>query len=148
MKHVRAKIPHEPQKDCALDAVCGAVLVEVKVDGPKSEQKTIHERELLVDETWQSDCAACRKPLLRHIADRVQNGSDLTTVCGAEPIAPTVAAGMASDCDDCRTVLGVALVRDKKWSGETYGVRPEAAFEPEPMADADEICASARANRL
>lgn len=143
MKHVRAKIPHEPQKDCTLDAVCGAVLVEVKTDGAM-----VHERDLLVDEAWQSDCAACRKPLLRHIrADHAKNGRSIKTACGAEPVAPTVVAAMASDCDDCRTAAGVALVRDKSWSGESYGVRPEPAFESEPRADADEICASARANR-
>lgn len=125
-------------------AICGAELIEVKTE-VKGVMRFVHESELLVDKAQDSDCAACRQPLLRHIAKH--STSSVETVCGAPAIAPSVHAAMASDCDDCRTAVGVALVRDKAWSGESYGVRPEAVFESEPMAEADEICASARANR-
>ena len=135
MKHVRSKTPHEPQPDCPLCAACGAVLQTIKIDMPGKGFVEKHERELLVDAAHESDCAACRAPLLRHIA--VSPFALCESLCGAPPIAPMVDAALSSDCNACRTARMVM------GTGE-LPPRAEPEWTPQPRPDAEEIIAAKR----
>lgn len=144
VKHIKLNAAEEPAGVIGeLTAICRAQLKEIEIE-VKGKKQLVHERDLLVEKTYESDCAKCRAPLLIHIRSRI----DGWPACGDKSMMPKmVDAAMASDCDDCRTAVGVALVRDKSWNGEVYGVRPEPDWVQQPMTNADEICASARANR-
>jgi hypothetical protein len=54
----------------------------------------------------------------RHIRD-----SKRRAACGAIDVSLVIAA-MESDCDACRTAVGVGGVNDKLWNGKTLGVSP------------------------
>ncbi len=102
-------------------------------------------KECVVDlESLGVDMRAVTEMLREHVAD--EHG---LPVCGAVDfeVDLLVTAALASDCDACRVKIGVALVGDKGWNGQTIGVHPEPEYTPEPMKNADEICASARRNR-
>lgn len=91
---------------------------------------------------------------MKHIKVILSHPRDERHFFGAKCKAPLqpddqlVDAALASDCDECRTATGVALTNDKTWIGEKIGVRPEPSYTPEPMPNGEEICASAKANRL
>jgi hypothetical protein len=92
-----------------------------------------------------SEMAAVSDLLREHITNEIG-----LPVCGEVDFETDllVTAALASDCDKCRLLRGVALVGDKAGSMQTaIGVRPEAEFEPQPMENADQICESARKNR-
>ncbi len=67
------------------------------------------------------------------------------TQLGPEDSLTTTA--LASDCDACRTKLGIANTNDKTWSGAKIGVHPVPEWEAQPMADADALIESAMKNR-
>ncbi len=101
-------------------------------------------KECLAIEDLRMEMHAVIDLLCEHVAN--EHG---LPVCGAKKfeIDLLVTAALASDCDECRVKIGVALVGDKNWDGKVIGQRSEPVYEPEPMKNADEICASARKNR-
>lgn len=123
------------------EAACGAALVEVKLDTSKG-LVVKHERELLVDAAWKSDCEACRAPVLKHMGVPVpSNRTKMQSACGQRNKQPYVRVARESDCNNCRAALLIAPVQEKN-----MGLH-NPKWEPQPMENADEICASARANR-
>ena len=102
-------------------------------------------RRTIFDETTDVDVLALAElaPELRNVIEalleHVDDG-DGRPVCGAPDFEPDllVDAALASDCARCRTVR---MIDDEK------GQRPVLTWTPEPMADAEEIIASARRNR-
>lgn len=55
------------------------------------------------------------------------------------PINEFVEAALESDCDSCRTKVGVGRVNDSTWEGKKLGVKEHSKWEPQPMADAAQI---------
>ncbi len=102
-------------------------------------------KECLAIEDLRMEMHAVIDLLCEHVAN--EHG---LPVCGAKKfdVDLLVKAALASDCDECRVKIGVALMGDK--TGPTQnavGQRSEPEYKPEPMENADEICASARKNR-
>ena len=50
-----------------------------------------------------------------------------------------VTAALQSDCDDCRTALGVGRIGEKLWSGAVIGVSPELAYDPDPYPNIEPL---------
>lgn len=62
------------------------------------------------------------------------------TVCGAElqPGDELVEAALASDCNECRSAIGILVQHDKDCSGKEVGVKPEPKYEEKPpLVDVD-----------
>lgn len=145
MKHIRLEpTDSDLAEGVPAQAACGADLVEVKLDTSKG-LIVKHERELLVDEAWKSDCEACRAPVLKHMRVEIQHpqkkGKKITSACGARNKQPLVTVARESDCNNCRSALLIAPVQEKNMGLH----KPE--WERQPMENANEICRSARKNR-
>lgn len=143
MRHIRLEGTDYP--------ICSAPLGEINIDTQKGTHKK-HERELLVDVAWKSDCDECRAPLLKHIgvlAKSKGNRRNTTTspvrmqsACGLENKQPYVLVATESDCNNCRAALLIGPVQEKGMM-----VRGPKTWEPEPMENADEIMESAQRSR-
>lgn len=61
-------------------------------------------------------------------------GPVCATACGADLDGgdELVEAAVASDCDACRSALGILKTRDVGYNGKPVGVRPEPKYEQQP----------------
>lgn len=50
-----------------------------------------------------------------------------------------VIAAFESNCDDCRTAVGVAGVNEKMWDGRRIGVNPSLNHVPKPDSDLEPL---------
>lgn len=81
---------------------------------------------------------------MKHIrvTDKVGKKKVFTrAACNVQPNTEDqlVEAALASDCNDCRTIVGVASVNEKTWNGEVIGVRPDPVYDPKPYADLEPL---------